>query len=160
MAVNDCTASSRQLAAHWSTDTGVLMSALSIRQRLLHRGLHARVPLYKIPFTANYRWLRLQWTHDHHELIGIKLTFPMNHVSIWGTMMAAFMVDAMPVNAAFLSALSDDIYSGLTHGVMPNTCNFFLGLLIPIEYLWDLVGRRLARDPRPVASKDELLLYV
>ncbi|GFW21756.1 transposable element Tcb1 transposase [Trichonephila clavipes] len=27
----------------------------------------------------------------------------------------------------------------------------------PIEHMWDLVGRRLARDPRPAASKDELL---
>ncbi|GFV98713.1 transposable element Tc1 transposase [Trichonephila clavipes] len=28
----------------------------------------------------------------------------------------------------------------------------------PIEYVWHLVGRRFARDPRPAASKDELLL--
>ncbi|GFS57993.1 transposable element Tcb2 transposase [Trichonephila inaurata madagascariensis] len=28
----------------------------------------------------------------------------------------------------------------------------------PIEHVWDLVGRRLARDPRPAASKDEVLL--
>ncbi|GFS70643.1 hypothetical protein TNCV_520511 [Trichonephila clavipes] len=31
--------------------------------------------------------------------------------------MAAFMLDAMPVNAVFQSALSNDIYSGLTIGV-------------------------------------------
>ena len=37
MAVNDRTASSRKLAARWSTVTGVLMSASSIRRRLLHR---------------------------------------------------------------------------------------------------------------------------
>ncbi|GFT27095.1 transposable element Tcb1 transposase [Trichonephila clavipes] len=30
----------------------------------------------------------------------------------------------------------------------------------PIEHVWDLVGRRLARDPRPAASKDELLLCI
>ncbi|GFV91112.1 transposable element Tcb1 transposase [Trichonephila clavipes] len=30
----------------------------------------------------------------------------------------------------------------------------------PIEHVWDLVGRRLARDPRPAASKDELLLRI
>ncbi|GFY36047.1 transposable element Tc1 transposase [Trichonephila clavipes] len=30
----------------------------------------------------------------------------------------------------------------------------------PIEYVWDLVGRRLTPDPRPAASKDELLLRV
>ncbi|GFU29619.1 hypothetical protein TNCV_2408451 [Trichonephila clavipes] len=36
MAVNDRTASSRKLAARWSTTTGVLMSASSIRRCLLH----------------------------------------------------------------------------------------------------------------------------
>ncbi|GFV28846.1 hypothetical protein TNCV_4050941 [Trichonephila clavipes] len=30
----------------------------------------------------------------------------------------------------------------------------------PIENVWDLVGRRLARDSRPAASKDELLLHI
>ena len=29
-----------------------------------------------------------------------------------------------------------------------------------IEQLWDLVGRLLARDPRPTASKDELWLRI
>ncbi|GFW91768.1 transposable element Tc1 transposase [Trichonephila clavipes] len=38
MAVNDRAASSRQLAASWSTATGVLMSTWSIRRRLQHRG--------------------------------------------------------------------------------------------------------------------------
>ncbi|GFW57997.1 transposable element Tc1 transposase [Trichonephila clavipes] len=65
MTVNYRTASSRQLAARWSTATGVLMSALSIRRRLLHRGLRSRVPLHRIPFTANHRRLRLQRAHEH-----------------------------------------------------------------------------------------------
>ncbi|GFV34535.1 transposable element Tcb2 transposase [Trichonephila clavipes] len=30
----------------------------------------------------------------------------------------------------------------------------------PIEHVWGLVGRHLARDPRPAASKDELLLRI
>ncbi|GFW18723.1 transposable element Tcb1 transposase [Trichonephila clavipes] len=30
----------------------------------------------------------------------------------------------------------------------------------PIEQVWDLVGWRLARDPHPAASKDELLLRI
>ncbi|GFU70126.1 hypothetical protein TNCV_5057201 [Trichonephila clavipes] len=30
----------------------------------------------------------------------------------------------------------------------------------PIEHVWDLVGRLLARDPRPAASKVELLLCI
>ncbi|GFX94967.1 transposable element Tcb2 transposase [Trichonephila clavipes] len=65
MAVNDRAALSRQLAARWSTDTGVLIWASSIPQCLLHRGLPALVPLYRIPLTANHRWLRLQWPHEH-----------------------------------------------------------------------------------------------
>ncbi|GFY31686.1 transposable element Tcb1 transposase [Trichonephila clavipes] len=30
----------------------------------------------------------------------------------------------------------------------------------PIEHVWDLVGRRLARDPRPADSQHELLLRI
>ncbi|GFX86182.1 transposable element Tc1 transposase [Trichonephila clavipes] len=72
MAVNDHTASSKQLVACWSTATGVLMSASSIRRRLLHRGLHVRVPLYRIPLTANHQRLRLQRAHGHktwHQIV-------------------------------------------------------------------------------------------
>ncbi|GFT58439.1 hypothetical protein TNCV_2119341 [Trichonephila clavipes] len=29
-----------------------------------------------------------------------------------------------------------------------------------IEHVWDLVGQCLARDPRPAASKDEILLCI
>ncbi|GFU35863.1 transposable element Tcb2 transposase [Trichonephila clavipes] len=63
--MDDITASSRQLAAHWSTATSVLMSALCIHQCLLHRGLRARVPLYRIPLMANHRRLHQQWAHEH-----------------------------------------------------------------------------------------------
>ncbi|GFW18722.1 transposable element Tc1 transposase [Trichonephila clavipes] len=65
MAVNDRTASSRQLAERWSTATCVVMSALSIYRSLLYHGLHAGVPLYRIPLTTNHRRLRLQWVHEH-----------------------------------------------------------------------------------------------
>ncbi|GFX44888.1 uncharacterized protein TNCV_3429371 [Trichonephila clavipes] len=41
------------------------MLALSICRCLLHRGLRARVPLYRIPLTSNHRRLRLQWAHEH-----------------------------------------------------------------------------------------------
>ncbi|GFU83004.1 transposable element Tcb2 transposase [Trichonephila clavipes] len=44
--VNDRAASSSQLATRLSTATGVLMSASSIRRRLLHRGLRAKGCLY------------------------------------------------------------------------------------------------------------------
>ncbi|GFV93305.1 transposable element Tcb2 transposase [Trichonephila clavipes] len=64
MAVNEHTASSSQLAAHWSTATDVLMSSSSIRRCMLHRGLRARVPLYRIHLTTNHQWLRLLWAHE------------------------------------------------------------------------------------------------
>ncbi|GFT36705.1 transposable element Tcb2 transposase [Trichonephila clavipes] len=111
LAVNDHTASSSQFAARWSTATGVQMLASSIRRCLLYRGLRSRVSLHMIPHTANHSWLRLQWAHEHRacKLIGTKLSFQMNPASICGTMINAFMVDAMPVNAAFQSALSNNI---------------------------------------------------
>ncbi|GFW71582.1 transposable element Tc3 transposase [Trichonephila clavipes] len=77
MAQTDRTASSRQLAAHWSTATGVSLCASSIQRRLLQRGLRARIPLcriplyriplYRIPLTQNHRRLRLQWANVHRS---------------------------------------------------------------------------------------------
>ncbi|GFX62107.1 hypothetical protein TNCV_2228331 [Trichonephila clavipes] len=32
--------------------------------------------------------------------------------------------------------------------------------MLSIEHAWELVGRRLVRDPRPAPSKDELLLPI
>ena len=43
------------------------------------------------------------------KLIGTKLSFQMNYASVCGTMMSTFVLDAMPVNAAFQSAISNDI---------------------------------------------------
>ncbi|GFV01427.1 hypothetical protein TNCV_2960211 [Trichonephila clavipes] len=57
MEMNGYTASSMQLAARWSTAAGVLMSASSICRHLLRHRLRARVPLFRIPLTANYRQL-------------------------------------------------------------------------------------------------------
>ena len=119
MEVNVCTASSRQMAAHWSTATGVLMLALSIHQCLLHHGLDTRVPLCRIPFTVNHRWLYLQWavSTEPCKLIGTKLSFQMHHASICGTMMAKFMLDIMLVNTAFQNVLSNSKHPELWSGV-------------------------------------------
>ena len=76
-----------------------VMKASSIRGRLLHHGLRIRMPLYKISLSANHRCLRLQGA-----LIGTKLSFQMKHASIFGIMMAAFVLDVMPIKAAFQSA--------------------------------------------------------
>ncbi|GFW43034.1 transposable element Tcb2 transposase [Trichonephila clavipes] len=106
MAVNDGTASSRQLTARWSTATGVLMSASSIRRRLLHRGLRARQDNARPPVVKTVRDL---CSAQHMQLLP------------W------------PVYSPDMS---------------------------PIEHVWDLVGRRLASDLRPAASKDKLLLGI
>ncbi|GFW37138.1 hypothetical protein TNCV_5020361 [Trichonephila clavipes] len=49
--------------------------------------------------------------------------------------------------------------------VQPNTYNSLIGSaylpnMSPIEHVWDLVGRCLARDLHPAASKDKLLLRI
>ena len=49
--------------------------------------------------------------------IHLKFSFQMNQPSICATMMAAFHLEAMPVNAAFQSALSNDIAA-----VYPELC--------------------------------------
>ncbi|GFT15448.1 HTH_Tnp_Tc3_2 domain-containing protein [Trichonephila clavipes] len=107
MAVNDRTASSGQLAACWSTATGVLMSASSIRRCLLHRGLRARAPLYRIPSRQTIDGcvcIGLMST-EAGKLIDTKLSFQMNQASICWNLKAVFVLDAMPVNTAFQSAL-------------------------------------------------------
>ncbi|GFY29631.1 transposable element Tcb2 transposase [Trichonephila clavipes] len=86
MTVNDGTASSRQLAARWSTATE------SLSQHTIDGCVYNR----------------LMSTEPGH-LIGTKLSFQMNHSSICWTMMTAFVLDDMPVNSTFQSASSNDI---------------------------------------------------
>ncbi|GFY02993.1 HTH_Tnp_Tc3_2 domain-containing protein [Trichonephila clavipes] len=95
------------------------MSASSIRRRLLYRGLHARVPLYRIPFTANYRQLRLQWAHEHRawQANWYQAVFSdESRLNLWDHM-TAFVLDAMLMKTVFQSALLNDIYSCLIPGV-------------------------------------------
>ncbi|GFU65193.1 transposable element Tcb2 transposase [Trichonephila clavipes] len=92
-------------------------------------------------------------------MIGIQLS----------AMMAAFVLDAMSVNAAFQNVLSNDIVAyhpelwfGVRFRIMYDPICYELRSadLSPIEHVWDLVGLRLARDPHPTVSKDELLLRI
>ena len=65
MAINDCTDSSWQLAARWSTAIAVLMSALSI-VKICCTVDYVQGCLYILsPLTANHQWLHLQWAHEH-----------------------------------------------------------------------------------------------
>ena len=67
------------------------------------------------------------------KLIGTKLSFQMNHASIYGTIMAAFVLEAMPVNAAFQRALSYNIvakypkfWSGVQFRIMDDPIRYEL----------------------------------
>ncbi|GFX13073.1 transposable element Tc1 transposase [Trichonephila clavipes] len=200
MAIDDHTASSRQLSARGSTATGLLMSASSIRRRLLHCGLIARVPLYRILLTANHRRLRRQWAHEHRACQAdwrqVVFSDESRFNLLGPSMMAAFVLDSMPVKAAFQSNLNSNRY--VREVLQPEDVAFLQGIpgaifhqdnarshvaktvrdfcsdqhiqllpwpsylpdMSPIELVWDLVSRRLARDSRPAALKDELLLRI
>ncbi|GFY01134.1 transposable element Tcb2 transposase [Trichonephila clavipes] len=230
MAVNGCTASSRQLATRWFTATGALMSASSIRRRLLHRGLRARVPLYKIPLTANHRRLRLQWAHEHrtwqadwHQVVfsdesrfilwdhdgrirgrryagerclpecvierhncltpgvmvwgAISCQRQSNLVRIEGNLNSNRYVREVlqPEVDPFLQVLHAAVFQqDNARPYVAKTARDFCSAqhmqllpwpayspdMSPIGHVWDLVGRCLARDPRPAALKAELLLRI
>ncbi|GFY24631.1 transposable element Tc1 transposase [Trichonephila clavipes] len=129
MAVNDRTASSRQLAAHWSIAKGVLMSASSIRRCLLHRELRARVLL----FTANHRRLRLQWAHeqrawqtDWHQVV----FSDESRFSLWDH--DGRIRVRRSAGECYLPECVIERYSGLTSGVMvwgAISCNEWSNLL-------------------------------
>ncbi|GFW47845.1 transposable element Tcb2 transposase [Trichonephila clavipes] len=117
------------------------------------------------------------------KLIGTKLSFQMNHASVCGTMMAAFVLDAIPVNAAFPNHNTQCRGLGIPgaifqqdneHPHAAKTVRDFCSSqhmqllpwpayspdMSPIEHAWYLIDRRLARDPRLSTSKDELLLRI
>ncbi|GFY00585.1 transposable element Tcb1 transposase [Trichonephila clavipes] len=230
MAVNELTVSSRQLAAHWSPATSVLMTASSIRRSLLHRILRAKVLLYRIPITANHRRLCLQWAHEHrvwqadwHQVV----FSDESRFNLWDHDGRIHV--RRSAGERCLPECVIERHSGLTPGVMvwdvisyhgrsnllriegnlnssryvreilqPEVVPFLQGIpgaifqqdnahlhvaktvrdfcsaqdmqllpwpayspdMSPIEYVRDLVGRHLARDPRPAASKDEFLLRI
>ncbi|GFW05902.1 transposable element Tcb2 transposase [Trichonephila clavipes] len=138
---NDCTASSRQLAEPWSVATGLLVPALSIHPCLRHLGLRARVLLYRILLAANRRRLHLQWAHEH---------------KVWQDdwHQVVFSDDSCFNLWDHDGCIRVRRYAG--ERFSPE-CVIDMS---PIEDVWDLVGRRLARDPGLAPSKDELLLRI
>ncbi|GFV91849.1 transposable element Tc1 transposase [Trichonephila clavipes] len=148
MAVNDRTVSSRQLAARWSTATGVLRSASSICRILLHRGLRAKVPLYRIPLTAKHRRLHHDGRIRVRRYAGERC-LPKSVIERHSDLTPGVMQDNARPHVAktvqdFCSAQHMQLLPWLAYP--PD--------MSPIEHVWNLVGRRLARDPRPTASKD------
>ncbi|GFX65614.1 transposable element Tc1 transposase [Trichonephila clavipes] len=206
------------------------MSASSIRRRLLHRGLRARVSLYKIPLTTNLRRLRLQWAHEHRawQADWLQVVFSDESLFNLGNHDGSIRVRRYAGERCLPECVIEH-NSGLTTGVMVwnaisyhgrsnllriegnlNSNRYFREVLhpevvlflqsipgaifqqdnarpqvaktvrdfcssqhmqllpwpayspvmSPIEHVRDLVGRRLARDPHPAASRDEFLLRI
>ncbi|GFW11763.1 transposable element Tc1 transposase [Trichonephila clavipes] len=165
--VNDRTASSRQLAAHWSTVTGVLISVSSIHRRLLHRGLHeSRFNLWDHDGCIRVR--RYASERCHPECVIERRSSLTPEVMIWDAISChgrsnLLLIEGIP-GAIFQH---DDARPHVVKTVRDFCSSQRMQLLpwpayspdiSPTEHVWDLVGRRLARDPRPSASKDELLL--
>ncbi|GFW65840.1 transposable element Tcb2 transposase [Trichonephila clavipes] len=175
--VTDRTASSRQLAARWSTATGVLMLASSIRRRLLHRGLRVRVPLYRIPLTANHRRLHLQWAHKHrawladwHQRVIERHSGLTPRVMVWGTISYHGRSNLLRIEGIPGAIFQQDNARPHVANTVRDFCSAqhmqlllqptYSSDMLPTEHVLDLVGWRLTRDLRPAASKDKLLLRI
>ncbi|GFV40028.1 transposable element Tcb2 transposase [Trichonephila clavipes] len=183
MAQTDHTAFSRQLAAQWSTATRVSLCASSIRRRLLQRRLRARIPLYRIPLTQKHRRLRLHWANVHRSwradwqqvVFSDKSRFNLWHHD--GRIRVRLYAGERRIPECIIER-----HSGRTPGVMQDNARPHVAKTVksyldsqqvqllhwpvyspdmsPIEHEWDIVGRRIARDLRPVASTDELWLRI
>ncbi|GFS93038.1 transposable element Tcb2 transposase [Trichonephila clavipes] len=111
------------------------------------------------------------------DLIGNKLSFLMNSTLICGSMMAAFVLDAMTVNSAFQSRSGTPTAIFQQDHARSHVASYvrdFFSVqhmqLLPVsaysldmsafEHVWDLVPRCLVHDPDPTASKDELWVRI
>ncbi|GFX87173.1 uncharacterized protein TNCV_2059441 [Trichonephila clavipes] len=110
-AENDSMPSSQQFAARWSTATSVqcrlrqfvdVCCTVDCVQECLYTGSPSRQTIDGCVSSG-------LMSTEPGKLIGTKLSFQMNHASICGTMKATFVLDAMLLNAALQSVLSNDI---------------------------------------------------
>ncbi|GFX40465.1 uncharacterized protein TNCV_1412751 [Trichonephila clavipes] len=86
------------------TKTGFVNSLTSATPWIVYKGAFIQDPSHVKTSTS-----ASAMSSEPGQLIGTKLSFQMDHASICGTIMAAFVLDAMLVNTAFQSALSNDI---------------------------------------------------
>ncbi|GFW42786.1 transposable element Tcb2 transposase [Trichonephila clavipes] len=155
MSINDRKASSRQLAAHWYKDTCVLCQFVDVSCTVdcVHVCIYAGSPAQPTCVCNELMSTELGTLND------TKLSFQMNHASICGIMMAAFMLDAMPDKArSHVEKTVRDFCSAQHMQLLP--WHAYLPDMSPIENVWDLVGGLLARDQRPAALKGEVLLRI
>ncbi|GFV41748.1 transposable element Tcb2 transposase [Trichonephila clavipes] len=161
-----------------------------------------------IPLTANHRWLRLQWAHEHrawqtdwHQVVfsdesrfnlwnhngrirvrrsAGELCLPdyvierysglTSGVKVWGAISYHGLTNLLRIEGIPGAIFEqDNARPGVAKTVRDFCSAQHMQLLpwsayspdmSPIEHVGDLVGRHLARDPYPAASKNELLLRI
>ena len=101
MAVKDHTASSTVLSRRWSTATGLDLSASTVHRSLLRAGLVACMPFHWLPLSRDHQRFRLQRARERRHWCAEwqNLVFLDESSSKCPTMMAAYVFDAMLVNA-------------------------------------------------------------
>ncbi|GFV65683.1 transposable element Tc1 transposase [Trichonephila clavipes] len=174
MAQTDRTAFSRQLAAQWSTATRFL-SQNHRRLRLHWANVHRswRADWQQVVFSDKSRFNL--WHHDGRirvrlyagerripECIIERHSGRTPGVMVWGAIDggmglpgAVFQQDnARPHVAKTVKSYLD------SQQVQLLPWPAYSPDMSPIEHEWDIVGRRIARDLRPVASTDELWLRI
>ncbi|GFX97626.1 transposable element Tcb2 transposase [Trichonephila clavipes] len=169
MVVNDSTASFRQLIARWSTATdesrfslwdhdGRIRVRRYASERCLpecvierHSGLTPGVMVWgAISYRGRSNLLRIEGNHNSnryvHEVLQPEIVSFLQDIPE-----AIFQQDnARSHNANTVR----DFCSAQPLQLLPWPA--YSPDMSPIEHVWYLVGRCLARDPRPAASKDEL----
>ncbi|GFU66249.1 transposable element Tcb2 transposase [Trichonephila clavipes] len=121
------------------------MSASSIRRRMLHRGLSARVSLYRIPLTTNHRRLCLQWAHesracqaDWHQVV-----FSNESRFNLGDHDGRIRVGRYAGERCLPECVIE------RHSYLHP--ELWFGNMSPMEHMWDFVVWRLVRNPRHAA---------
>ncbi|GFU41155.1 transposable element Tc1 transposase [Trichonephila clavipes] len=139
----------------------------------------------RIPLTANHPRVRLQWAHEHRawqadwyqscfnlwdndgRILVRRYTgyrcLPEGVIERYSGLTPGFMVWGIP--GAILKQDNARPHVAKTVGDFCSAQHMQLlpwpaysPDMSPIEHMCDLIGRRLAHDPRPAALKDELLL--
>ncbi|GFW80982.1 hypothetical protein TNCV_3780611 [Trichonephila clavipes] len=146
MTVDDGTAFSRQLAARWSTATGVLMLKF-------HRAWQS--DWHHVDFSDESRFNL--WDHD--DLIRVRRytsgrCLPECVIERNGGLTPGVMVRDQDNARPHVAKTVRDFCSAQHMELLPWPA--YSPDMSPIEHVWNLVGHRLALDPRSAASKDEL----
>ncbi|GFS84464.1 transposable element Tcb1 transposase [Trichonephila clavipes] len=139
--------------------------------------------LIQDPLMANHRRLRLQWAHEHrawqadwHQVVfSDESRFNMwdhdNRIRVRRYAGVRCLSECVIERHSGLTP-KDMVWGAISYHGRSNLLRIeaqHMQLLLwppyspdisPIEHMWDLVDRLLARDPHPAASKDELLLRI